>query len=95
MKVTFDPLKSAKNERERGLAFSRVSDFDFTTADYRDDTRKAYPERRIVALGYLDDRLHSLCFTPMGGDIRVISFRKANKRERRYYEEEKQQTTDE
>jgi uncharacterized protein len=34
-----------------------------------------------VALGYLDERLHVLCFTETHDGIRVISFRKANSRE--------------
>ena len=49
--------------------------------------RKAYPEVRYVAVGLLDARLHVLCFTPIAGGIRVISFRKANQREVRDYEQ--------
>lgn len=49
--------------------------------------RKAYPEVRYVAVGFLDSRLHVLCFTPIAGGIRVISFRKANQREVRDYEQ--------
>ena len=48
--------------------------------------RKDYPERRIIAVGYLDDRLHVLCFSETALGIRVISFRKANKREEKGYE---------
>jgi len=33
------------------------------------------------------DRLHVLCFTPVVNGIRVISFRKANKREIKDYEQ--------
>ncbi|MGH8570426.1 MAG: BrnT family toxin [Gammaproteobacteria bacterium] len=44
-----------------------------------DDTRQA-PEPRFVAVGYLDNRLHGLCFTPREGGIRVISFRWAAQR---------------
>lgn len=39
-----------------------------------------------MAVGFLDKRLHVLCFTPLPLGIRVISFRKANKREVRDYE---------
>ena len=31
-----------------------------------EDVRENYPERRFVATGYLDGRLHVLCFTPAG-----------------------------
>ena len=87
MEITFDPAKSEKNIRERGLSFERAGDFDFATAKILQDTRKPYPEVRYVALGYLDDRLHVLCFTPAPGGVRVISFRKANPREVKDYEQ--------
>ena len=35
----------------------------------------------FIAVGSLDERLHVLCFTPIAGGVRVISFRKANERE--------------
>jgi uncharacterized DUF497 family protein len=69
------------------LSFERAVDFDFETAIIKEDTRKAYPERRFIAFGYLGDRLHVLCFTPKKDGIRVISFRKANHREVRDYEQ--------
>jgi uncharacterized protein len=40
---------------------------------------------RYVASGYLDERLHVLCFTETHNGIRVISFRKANSREMNRY----------
>jgi len=50
--------------------------------------RKNYPERRFVAVSHLDDRLHVLCFSETDLGIRVISFRKANKREEKDYEKD-------
>jgi len=87
VKIDFDPAKNEKNIRERGLSFERAGDFDFVTAVVRKDVRKAYPEPRFVALGFLDARLHVLCFTPIAGGIRVISFRKANRREEKIHEQ--------
>ena len=40
-----------------------------------------------MAVGFMGERLHVLCFTPVAGGIRVISFRKANAREVRNYEQ--------
>lgn len=85
MKIDFDPLKSARNERDRQLSFERVADLDWATARVAEDTRQLYPERRFVALALLDERLHVVCFTPIVGGVRVISFRKANSREVRRY----------
>ncbi len=88
MKIDFDPKKSAKNEAERDLPFKRAVDFDWEGAIYIEDDRKVYPENRFVALGYLGSRLHVLCFTPIEGGVRIISFRKANEREVKKYEKE-------
>jgi uncharacterized protein len=85
MRIDFDASKNEANIRDRGLSFERATDFDFGTAAFAQDTRKAYPEARFVAVGFLDKRLHVMCFTPAVGGIRVISFRKANPREVRDY----------
>lgn len=81
MRIEFDPAKNQRNVQERGLSFEMVAHFDFATAQVSQDTRKDYPETRLVALGFVEDRLHVLCFTPLADGLRVISFRKANKRE--------------
>ena len=85
MEITYDPAKSKRNIRERGLSFDRASEFDFETALYFEDARKQYGEVRRVAVGYLDGRLHVLCFVIDAEGIRVNSFRKANVREARKY----------
>jgi uncharacterized DUF497 family protein len=86
MKITYDLDKNAKNILERNLPFSLVADFNWNTATFKVDQRKNYPEQRIVAVGYLGNRLHVLCFSETVLGIRVISFRKANKREEKSYE---------
>lgn len=87
MKISIDPKKNARNLAERGLGFERAADLEWETASITEDARENYPERRFVAVGHLDGRLHVLCFTPTMDGIRVISFRKANKRETKRYEE--------
>lgn len=85
MKLEFDPGKNARNIAERGLSFERAVDFEFETATFEIDNRCDYGETRRIAAGYLDGRLHILCFVVIEGGIRVISFRKANSREARKY----------
>lgn len=89
MEITFDPAKNGWNIRKRGLSFERAMDFDFETAVYSIDRRHEYGEDRIVALGYLDGRLHVMCFVETETGIRVISFRKANDREVKKYDQQK------
>jgi len=86
MKLDYDPAKNARNIAERGLSFERVRELDFDRAVFRQDVRRTYPEPRYIALAMLGKRLHVLCFTPIAGGIRVISFRKANPREVKEYE---------
>jgi len=86
MDITYDPSKNAKNIADRGLSFERAEDFDFESALIAIDERREYGETRYVAAGYLDGRLHVLCFVETDTGIRVISFRKANSREVKNYE---------
>jgi len=86
MQIDFDPDKNAKNILERSLSFERAAEFDFEAAQFTIDNRRDYGETRHRALGFLDHRLHALVFVEIVGGIRVISFRKANKREVKRYE---------
>lgn len=81
MDIEFDLAKNEKNIRERGLSFERVIEIDFDTALIYPDTRYDYGEIRYISLCYLDKCLHVLVFTEIEHGIRVISFRKANKKE--------------
>lgn len=86
MNIDYDPAKNDWNIRERNLSFEMVREFDFEGAVFAVDDRQDYGEVRIRALGYLGERLHALVFTEIEDGIRVISFRKANKREVKRYE---------
>lgn len=86
MHIEFDVKKNETNIRERGLSFERASDFDFDRAIIKQNVGKPHLEVRYIAVGFLDARLHVLCFTPVEDGIRVISFRKANSREIKRYE---------
>lgn len=90
MEITFDPAKSARNIELRDLSFERVVDFEFETALFSPDQRRDYGEMRIRALGLLGGRLHALVFVETRHGIRVVSFRKANKREVTIYETQTQ-----
>ena len=89
MRIVFDPAKNAVNIRDRSLAFEKAAEFDFSTALIVEDVRREYPERRFQALGYIGQRLHMLVFSRIAGGVRVISFRKANKREVARYKNKK------
>jgi len=88
MRVNFDPEKNERNIRLRGLPFECAYEFDFDSAYTWKDERRNDHEDRWVSIGFLGKRLHVLCYLIIPPDeIRVISFRKANDRERRIHEQ--------
>lgn len=50
-----------------------------------EDTRKLYAETRFQATGYIGYRLCVMIYCQRAGSIRVISLRKANRREEKRY----------
>lgn len=81
-----DPGKERRNVAERGLSLDLADQLDWATALIWEDRRKDYGERRYCVLGFIEGRLYSVVFTPRNGMPRVISLRKANKREVNRYE---------
>ncbi|WP_419813435.1 BrnT family toxin [Bacterioplanoides sp.] len=86
MKVEFDGVKNQRNITSRGIDFREALLFDFNNALIKQDLRHDYGEVRYIALGFIKSRLHVLVFTEIDHGIRVISLRKANNREVKYYE---------
>lgn len=87
--ISFDQQKSDRNELLRGLSFKLVSQFDWSTAVISVDLRHDYGEARYLAMGFLDERLHVVVFTPREQAAHIISLCRANSRELRLYEQEK------
>ena len=52
------------------------------------DTRRDYGETRLRFLALLCGGLHAVVVAPRKGELRVISFRKANLKEERLYEQQ-------
>lgn len=84
-----DPAKNARNIAERNLPFERVADLAWETAILQEDRRKDYGETRVRVLAQLGQRLHVAVITMRGEAVHVISFRKANRKEVEWYEQEK------
>lgn len=96
VKIEYDAAKNSRNIELRGLSFDLVEDFDLATAMIVDELRGNPPELRLRALGVMagGNRVHALVFTLRGDAPRVISFRKANRREVRIYEAFRESRTD-
>ena len=85
--IEFDPAKKEANIAKHGVDMASAEQFEFDTALVTVDTGQSYGEIRYIAIGYVKERLHVLAFTKRGLKVRVISLRKANKREERAYRE--------
>ena len=83
----WDAAKAEANLAKHGIRFERAHDFEWDSAIERIDDREDYGELRMVALGFIGRRLHILIYTARQNVIRVISLRRANKREEQAYYE--------
>jgi uncharacterized protein len=86
--LEWDPEKDAQNIVRRGFSFAIVERLDWESALTVEDTRADYGERRFISVGWIDNELFVVVWTPRGEAVRVISARKASARERKLYEEE-------
>lgn len=87
MEVEWDQDKAERNIAKHRVAFEAIVAFAFETALVWEDDRKNYGEVRMVALGFIEGRLHHLTYTMRRNVLRVISLRKANDREINHYVE--------
>ena len=88
MQYEWDEKKRAANLARHNVDFSMATDFEWDAALETVDNRYNYGEERWVTLGYIGKRLHVLVYTLRAETIRIISLRRANKREKEYYEKQ-------
>jgi uncharacterized protein len=85
MEYTWSEAKRAANIKAHGLDFIDVPRvFEDVTFTFEDD-RFSYGEQRFVTLGLLAGVPVSIAHTETDHEIRIISFRKATKRETKIY----------
>ena len=91
MGYEWDGAKRESNLAMHGVDFAAVEDFDWDASLTLQDVRNEYGEERFIPVAHIHDRLHVLVWAPRGGNVRVISLRKANSREVRDYERQTQE----
>lgn len=85
MEFAWSERKRALNVKEHGLDFvDAPSVFEGLTYTFKDD-RLHYGEQRFITLGLLAGIPVSIAHTENDHEIRVISFRKATRREAQIY----------
>lgn len=83
----WDATKRLRNLEKHGCDFSIAEGFNWDVALTREDTRSDYGERRFVSISVIGDRHYVAVWTERDGICRLISLRKANKREVKFYAE--------
>lgn len=81
MDIDFDPAKDVLNRLKHGVSLGAARRMDWDNVVARPDTRHEYGEQRMIGFGAIDERLHCIVFVMRSNTCRVISLRKANRRE--------------
>jgi uncharacterized DUF497 family protein len=88
MAYEWDDAKAAANLAKHGVSFAYATRvFDDLSRIEREDLSEDYGEPRYQALGMVEGRVLFVAFTYRGNNMRIISARRATRRERRQYHE--------
>lgn len=87
MKFEWDNNKNEANIQRHGIDFQDAALIFKAPVLVKADTRKDYREERLVGLGLLFGAVVVIVFTNRGNITRIISIRRANKYERKIYQE--------
>lgn len=87
----WDEKKRNSNFIKHGSDFEDVWELDWEHAIRTPDGRYEYGEFRFAALGEINGRLHVCIYVMRNNKYRIISLRKANKREEKFYDQKTHQ----
>lgn len=85
MRIEFDPRKDAANQIKHGVSLALASELDWEAALVWGDDRFDYNETRMIALAPRTETLYYVAFVDRGEVRRIISLRRANRREVKHY----------
>jgi uncharacterized DUF497 family protein len=77
----WDDIKDHSNQRKHGISLAAAADLFHGRYFEFPDNRTDYGERRMIAYGLVEGRVHCCIYTWRGHSRRIISLRKANRRE--------------
>lgn len=87
MRIEFDPAKDTSNQAKHGVSLVLACELDWEAALVWVDDRFEYEELRMIALAPRTEILYYVAFVDRGEVRRVISLRRANRREVKHYVE--------
>ncbi len=85
MWIEFDPKKDASNVAKHGVSLALAAELDWDAALVWLDDRIEYGEQRMIALAPHAGVLYFVAFVERADAKRIISLRRANRREVRHY----------
>ena len=88
MRYEWDAAKNLSNLAKHGLAFEDAEHVFAGPCVTFEDDRFDYGEQRLITLGLLAGRLVVIAHAPRGETTRIISMRKANRREQEIYQKQ-------
>lgn len=87
VKISYDPAKNVANHAKHGVALAAAEALEWNTAVTWLDIRKAYGEARECGIGYIGLKLYFVAFVDHDQTRRIISLRRANRKEVKRYAE--------
>ena len=85
MRFEFDPAKDATNRAKHGVSLAMAGELDWEAALVWVDDRFEYGELRVIALAPKTGILYCAVYVERGEVRRIISLRRANRREVKHY----------
>jgi uncharacterized DUF497 family protein len=87
VRIEFDPAKDAANRARHGVSLKLARELDWDAALVWVDDRFGYDELRMIALAPKTNTLYYVAFVDRGNRRRIISLRRATRREVKHYVE--------
>jgi hypothetical protein len=85
LRIEFDPVKDATNQGKHGVSLALAAQLDWDASLVWVDDRFEYGEVRMIALAPETGVLYYVAFVDRDDARRIISLRKANRREVKHY----------
>ena len=85
MRIEFDPTKDSANQAKHGVSLALAEELDWEAALVWIDERFEIDEWRMIALAPKTGILYYVAFVDRGEVRRIISLRRANRREVKHY----------
>ncbi len=87
MRIEFDEVKDRANRATHGVSLAFAEELDWDAALVWVDDRFEYAELRMIALAPESATLYYVAFVERGNARRIISLRRATRREVKHYVE--------